>query len=632
MDAPRIFTPDYYRRMRDLESASWWNAGMRDVAQGLLATVSLPPRGVMIDVGCGSGQTMRWFRETYPGWRTAGLDVSADAVRSATVLGERAMQASALELPFRDASADLIITLDVLQHLPLDGGDARALAEMARVLRPGGFLFVRTNAQAFPHTPDDPVFAFHKYERRELRARLRDARFDVVRISRLNALLGLAEIPRELRARGQEHSYHGILSTAAPKSSWRNSLKRAWLRTEGRLVRGGAALPMGRTLVALCRRAGGAAASVLAAAALLATVACSQAIGGVAPVAIERLPEGGLQPQAVADADGNVHIAYLAGKPETADVFYVKRGIDGRYSTPTRVSSHAGSGTAMASVRGVQLTLGRHGRPHLVWNGSLESAKGTGAPLWYTHQLPDGTFTAQRNLVTWAPGLDGGGTVTADATGRVFAAWHAIPHGKADAEGSVYLTRSTDNGMSFEPERAIATGGACGCCSMRAGLDRTGGVYLLFRSAAANVHRDVIALRSSDGGATFVPTLMDRWDVEMCPLSTFALAPRARDIAAAWETRGDVVLASLDPQGRTRRITYPSAVHTGKHPVIAVNGAGDTLLAWLEGTGWARGGSVAWQLYDSEGHPTASGRTRGIPAWGLAAIAPLPDGRFLLVY
>ena len=50
---PRIFTPEYYRRMRDLESSSWWNAGMRDVATSLLGLTTLPSAGTLLDIGCG---------------------------------------------------------------------------------------------------------------------------------------------------------------------------------------------------------------------------------------------------------------------------------------------------------------------------------------------------------------------------------------------------------------------------------------------------------------------------------------------------------------------------------------------------------------------------------------------------
>ena len=254
MTAPRIFTPEYYARMRALESGGWWNAAMRDVAAMLLGGAGLPSAGTMLDVGCGSGQTMDWMLGRYPAWRAVGLDVAEDGLRAAHAAGLAVSRASALRLPHPDASVDLVITLDVLQHLPLEGGDAVALAEMRRVLRPGGHLLLRTNAQAFPHTADDPAFNFHKYHPAELREKLRAAGFTVLRLSRLNALLGLAEIPRELRAtRAQGEGYHGILATPGGRVSLGATLKRRWLRLEGRAVGAGWALPFGRTIVALCR-------------------------------------------------------------------------------------------------------------------------------------------------------------------------------------------------------------------------------------------------------------------------------------------------------------------------------------------------------------------------------------------
>ena len=165
-------------------------------------------------------------------------------------------QASALALPYPTAAADVVISLDVLQHVPLDGGDLTALREMRRVLRPGGWLFVRTNAQSFPKTADDHEFQFHRYEPRELETKLRAAGFVVRRLSRVNALLGLAEIPREMRARRvQSAEYHGILATSNGHASWTSVAKRAWLRLEGQVVRRGVRLPTGRTIVALCTTA-----------------------------------------------------------------------------------------------------------------------------------------------------------------------------------------------------------------------------------------------------------------------------------------------------------------------------------------------------------------------------------------
>lgn len=255
-DAPRIFEPDYYEKMRRQEAEGWWNAGMRDAERLLLEFAALPEEGTLLDVGCGSGQTVRWLLGRLPGWRALGLDVSLEGLRAAH--GLLRTRSSALALPHPAGFADLCVSLDVVQHLPLEGGDERALREMWRILRPGGFLLLRTNAQAFPRGADDPEYDFRRYVTGDLRGKLTGAGFEIVRLGRLNALLGLAEIPRDLRAARREGSgYHGILSRPAPAGSLAGRLKRSWLRLEGRAVRAGLSLPGGRAHLALCRKGRG---------------------------------------------------------------------------------------------------------------------------------------------------------------------------------------------------------------------------------------------------------------------------------------------------------------------------------------------------------------------------------------
>ena len=252
---PRIFTPEYYARMRELEATSWWNEAMRDIAGMLIDRARIRSSGIFVDAGCGTGQTMDWFVRRHPGWKGIGFDIAADALEFAREAELPVSQATALSLPVRSNSVDLVISLDTLQHLPLDGGDASALLEFFRVLRPGGALLLRTNAQSFPRVRDDKEFSFRKYDPRSLRAKLFDAGFLTRVLGRCNAVLGLAEIPRELRAaRNASGDYHGILGTPRQRSGFADRLKKAWLRFEGHALVAGLSLPLGRTLFVLAEK------------------------------------------------------------------------------------------------------------------------------------------------------------------------------------------------------------------------------------------------------------------------------------------------------------------------------------------------------------------------------------------
>jgi SAM-dependent methyltransferase len=68
-----------------------------------------------------------------------GVDVSSSAVRICRDLGLDAVEASATALPFATDAFDAAWSMSTLMHLPGDGF-ARALAELARVVRPRGVV------------------------------------------------------------------------------------------------------------------------------------------------------------------------------------------------------------------------------------------------------------------------------------------------------------------------------------------------------------------------------------------------------------------------------------------------------------------------------------------------------------
>jgi hypothetical protein len=123
--------------------------------------------------------------------------------------------------------------------------------------------------------------------------------------------------------------------------------------------------------------------------------------------------------------------------------------------------------------------------------------------------------------------------------------------------------------------------------------------------------------------------------LKVCPMSTVSLAEGGDAVVAAWETAGQIYWTRVDTlNDRTLAPTAaPGATGARKHPSIARNAHGETLLAWTEGMAWSRGGTLAWQVYDKAGAPLGeAGRAEGVPAWSLVAAFARADGTFAIIY
>ena len=96
---------------------------------------------VVLVAGCGLGHEARYIHGRLGG-ETVGVDrVLAEEARRQTPDGCTLMEASVLELPFDDESFDAVFYHHVIEHVP---DPPRSLEELARVLRPGGWLYVGT--------------------------------------------------------------------------------------------------------------------------------------------------------------------------------------------------------------------------------------------------------------------------------------------------------------------------------------------------------------------------------------------------------------------------------------------------------------------------------------------------------
>lgn len=360
-------------------------------------------------------------------------------------------------------------------------------------------------------------------------------------------------------------------------------------------------------------------------------------------VITQRTPDGGIQPQAVVDERGAVHLVYYKGKAGGGDLFYARMEPNAAsFSESIPVNSEPGSAVAAGTIRGAQLAVGNDRRVHVAWNGTkaIPGASYVGAPMWYARLNDSGkAFEPQQNLINFAGGLDGGGSITADAKGSVRVFWHGSSSTNTSGETgrALFMASSADEGRTFTQETAVspAGSGACGCCGMKAFNDRAGNLFALFRSASTKMDRDELLLGSRDGGKTFQRLAQSPWKIASCPMSSAAFCESPKGVFAVWETSGQIEFTRIDTASfRAGAVSSLPGSGRRKHPAIASNQRGDTLIAWTEDTGWKKGGSLSWQVFSADGQPTsAKGRVAdGVPVWGLLSAVARPDGSFVIFH
>jgi SAM-dependent methyltransferase len=112
----------------------------------------LPLGGLVLDVGCGTGQLAAAIASE--GFSTFGVDISASMLQRARQRGLVATFAGITSaLPFADNSFDLALTVATLHHLETPARVAATVNEMGRVVKRGGFVVLWDHNPANPYWP-----------------------------------------------------------------------------------------------------------------------------------------------------------------------------------------------------------------------------------------------------------------------------------------------------------------------------------------------------------------------------------------------------------------------------------------------------------------------------------------------
>jgi SAM-dependent methyltransferase len=240
---------DLERETHEQEDHHWWYRGRRRIIARLVGALALPPDAAILDAGCGSGRNMVDFAKL---GTVTGVEIADASVARARQRGVgEVVQCSITELSFADASFDVAICLDVIEHIEDQLG---ALRELHRVVRPGGTLVVTVPAYQWLWSEHDVI---NHHERRYTAATLRApavaAGWEPVRTTYFNSfLLPVAIVHRRLTR--ESHLVGEPVSDLQRTPERLNGVLEWPLRCEARMIGMGWRIPAGLSLAAVFRK------------------------------------------------------------------------------------------------------------------------------------------------------------------------------------------------------------------------------------------------------------------------------------------------------------------------------------------------------------------------------------------
>src|SRR5262245_34037910 len=176
-----------YAAEAEIEKDHWWFVGRRALFARVIESLQLPRDARILDAGTSTGTNLRLLRGL-DFTRVDGVDLSDEAIRYCAMkdLGH-VTRGDLCDLPFASGQFDLALATDVIEHLD---DDRRALAELERVLKPGGHALI--SVPAFPSLwgkQDEVAQHKRRYRRRPLQAAIQEAGLECLDVFHFNYLL-----------------------------------------------------------------------------------------------------------------------------------------------------------------------------------------------------------------------------------------------------------------------------------------------------------------------------------------------------------------------------------------------------------------------------------------------------------
>jgi SAM-dependent methyltransferase len=241
------FPADAFEQLYALESASFWFQARNQLILWAILQ-HFPSMQSFLEIGCGTGYVLNAVSTTFPQAQITGADLFPKALEFAARRSPNAHFASfdATEIPFQSAF-DVVGMFDVLEHIPQD---VTVLRQIHKALKARGGLIITV-----PQHPnlwsqaDDFAKHVRRYTRRELGTKLENAGFEILRCTSFVSLL----LPAMVAFRTLQKSKDYVPTDEMHTASRLNGILGNIMQLEQTLIRRGVDLPLGGSLLAICR-------------------------------------------------------------------------------------------------------------------------------------------------------------------------------------------------------------------------------------------------------------------------------------------------------------------------------------------------------------------------------------------
>ena len=233
------------------EPTHFWFHGFRAYVVPIIGEIAAGRHDLrMVDCGCGTGYNIKTLLQ--PFGRAFAFDMTPDALQRARASGRPLVRADMEQIPFRSATFDLATSFDVVHSV---SDDYAAVREMARVLKPGGYLVMNVTALEFLRGDHSDVWGEQRRYTRESGTRLIEgAGLEVVRVAYLFAslvpmMLTVRMVQRVLRPFREASGDAELTVPAAPINAVLTGLVRGEAALARRLP-----MPFGSSLLVVARK------------------------------------------------------------------------------------------------------------------------------------------------------------------------------------------------------------------------------------------------------------------------------------------------------------------------------------------------------------------------------------------